>query len=191
MKQKNVQSQEQRKNLMLNEPIDKIILKMAVPTIVAFLITSIYSLADTYFVSSLGASATAAVSFVRAHAAELGVPTDFYRTYDLHIHVPEGATPKDGPSAGITMATAVTSALTGRPVRRDVAMTGEITLRGRVLPIGGLKEKSMAAYLNGIKTVIVPKQNNKDVAELPDVLRQNLRFVPVDTAKTVLKTALR
>ncbi len=136
-------------------------------------------------------SATAAVSFVRAHAAELGVPADFYRTHDLHIHVPEGATPKDGPSAGITIATAVTSALSGRPVRRDVAMTGEITLRGRVLPIGGLKEKSMAAYLNGIQTVVLPKQNTKDLAELPDVVRQNLRFVSADTAKTVLKTALR
>lgn len=135
-------------------------------------------------------SASAAVSYIRAHAEELGIPADFYRTRDLHIHVPEGATPKDGPSAGITMATALASALSGRAVRRDVAMTGEITLRGRVLPIGGLKEKSLAAYMAGITTVIVPEQNKKDLQELPEVVRKNVRFVFADKVETVLKTAL-
>lgn len=135
-------------------------------------------------------SASAAVSFIRAHAEELGIPGDFYRTRDLHIHVPEGATPKDGPSAGITMATALASALSGRPVRHDVAMTGEITLRGRVLPIGGLKEKSLAAYMAGITTVIVPEQNRRDLQDIPEVVRKHVRFVFADKVETVFKTAL-
>ncbi len=135
-------------------------------------------------------SASAAVSYIRAHAEELGIPADFYRTRDLHIHVPEGATPKDGPSAGITMATALASALSGRAVRHEVAMTGEITLRGRVLPIGGLKEKSLAAYMAGITTIIIPEQNKKDLQDIPEVVRKNVRFVFADKVETVLKTAL-
>ncbi len=135
-------------------------------------------------------SAKAAISFIRSKAKELQIDNDFYEKLDIHIHVPEGATPKDGPSAGITMATALVSALTGIPVRKDVAMTGEITLRGRVLPIGGLKEKSLAAYRAGIHTVIVPNDNKKDLEEIPENIRKEMKFVIADHMDTVLKTAL-
>jgi ATP-dependent Lon protease len=135
-------------------------------------------------------SAQAAVSYARAHAKKLGIEADFYQKLDIHIHVPAGAIPKDGPSAGITMATALISALTQRPVSRDVAMTGEITLRGRVLAIGGLKEKSLAALRAGIKTVIVPDRNQKDLDEVPKALRRKLHFHAVKNMSDVLKLAL-
>jgi ATP-dependent Lon protease len=135
-------------------------------------------------------SAQAAVSYARAHAQKLGIEEDFYQKLDIHIHVPAGAIPKDGPSAGITMATALISALTKRPVSRDVAMTGEITLRGRVLPIGGLKEKSLAAVRAGIKTVIIPHRNEKDLDEVPKSLRRKLRWVAVENMSDVLNIAL-
>jgi len=135
-------------------------------------------------------SAQAAVSYARAHAKKLGIEEDFYQKLDIHIHVPAGAIPKDGPSAGITMATALISALTKRPVSRDVAMTGEITLRGRVLPIGGLKEKSLAAFRAGIKTVILPDRNEKDMDDIPKALRRKLHWVLANNMSDVLKTAL-
>ena len=135
-------------------------------------------------------SAQAAVSYARAHAAKLGIEEDFYQKLDIHIHVPAGAIPKDGPSAGITMATALISALTKRPVSRDVAMIGEITLRGRVLPIGGLKEKCLAAFRAGIKTVIVPDRNEKDLDEIPKPLRRKLHWVIAENMSDVLQIAL-
>ena len=135
-------------------------------------------------------SARAALSYVRAHAAELGVDPEFHTKLDIHVHVPAGAIPKDGPSAGITMATAITSALTGKPVSGDVAMTGEITLRGRVLPIGGLKEKSMAAFREGVSTVLVPDGNQPDIRDIPDNIRRKLKFIPVNTLDEVLQHAL-
>ncbi|HEY7838993.1 MAG TPA: endopeptidase La [Terriglobales bacterium] len=135
-------------------------------------------------------SAQAAMSYIRSRAHLLGLPKDFYRNLDIHIHVPEGAIPKDGPSAGITMATAITSALTRVAVRGDVAMTGEITLRGKVLPIGGVKEKLMAAHRNGITTIILPRDNEKDLADLPDNIRALLEVHPVETMDQVLETAL-
>ncbi|HEX9787677.1 MAG TPA: endopeptidase La, partial [Candidatus Binatia bacterium] len=135
-------------------------------------------------------SAQAAVSYARAHAKTLGIEADFYQKLDIHIHVPAGAIPKDGPSAGITMATALISALTKRPVSRDVAMTGEITLRGRVLPIGGLKEKSLAAFRAGIKTIIIPDRNEKDLDEIPKPLRRKLSWLAAKNMSDVLKVAL-
>src|SRR6185503_18336486 len=123
-------------------------------------------------------SASAALSYARARAGVLGIDRDFHRNRDLHLHIPAGATPKDGPSAGIAIATAIVSALTSIPVRGDVAMTGEITLRGRVLAIGGLKEKAVAAHRNGITDVIIPAENARDVEELPDEVRAALRFHP-------------
>ena len=135
-------------------------------------------------------SGQAAVSYARAHAKTLGIEADFYQKLDIHIHVPAGAIPKDGPSAGITMATALISALTKRRVSRDVAMTGEITLRGRVLPIGGLKEKSLAAVRAGIKTIIIPDRNEKDLDEIPKPLRRKLRWVVAKNMSDVLKVAL-
>jgi ATP-dependent Lon protease len=136
-------------------------------------------------------SASAALSYARARARPLGIEPEFYRTRDIHIHMPAGATPKDGPSAGIAIATAVISALTGVPVRGDVAMTGEITLRGRVLPIGGLKEKSVAAHRNKVTDVIVPYANGRDIEELPEEVRASVRFHPVKTMDEVLAIALR
>ncbi|UOQ86185.1 endopeptidase La [Gracilibacillus salinarum] len=135
-------------------------------------------------------SAQAAFSYIRSRAAELKIEPDFHEKFDIHIHVPEGATPKDGPSAGITMATALISALTGRPVRKEVGMTGEITLRGRVLPIGGLKEKTLSAHRAGITTIIMPADNKKDLDDIPDSVREGLTFIPVDHLDTVLEYAL-
>ena len=135
-------------------------------------------------------SARAALSYARSRAPELGIAPGFFEKHAIHVHVPAGAVPKDGPSAGITMATAMVSALTGRPVRRDVAMTGEITLRGRVLPIGGLKEKMLAAQAAGIRTFILPRKNGKDLAEVPAQVKKGLEIVLVDHVSEVLKTAL-
>jgi ATP-dependent Lon protease len=135
-------------------------------------------------------SAHIAISYVRSIAKEYGIPTDFYKTKDIHIHAPEGAVPKDGPSAGVTMVTALVSELASIPVRRDVAMTGEITLRGKVLPIGGLKEKTMAAYNAGVKTVLIPYENLKDIKDIDPLARENLQFIPCKTLADVLKNAL-
>lgn len=132
-------------------------------------------------------SAKAAVSYIRAHATELGIDEDFHTKVDLHIHVPMGATPKDGPSAGVTMVTAIYSALSGKPVPQTIAMTGEISLRGRVLPIGGLKEKSIAANRAGAKIVLYPRENTADLAEVPESIRKELDFRPMDTLDDVLK----
>jgi ATP-dependent Lon protease len=134
-------------------------------------------------------SANAAISCIRSRVDVLNIPSDFYAKKDIHIHAPEGAVPKDGPSAGITMATALISALSGCAVRGDVAMTGEITIRGRVLAIGGLKEKTMAAYKAGMKTVILPKDNLADLEEVEDVVKENLTFVGVETLDEVLPVA--
>lgn len=135
-------------------------------------------------------SATAAVSYIAANAEKFGIKEDFRQKNDIHIHVPEGAVPKDGPSAGITMTTALVSALTKRPVRRDVAMTGEITLQGRVLPIGGLKEKLLAAQRMGVKTVIIPKENIRDLNEIEDNVKNLLEIIPVSDAEKVIEVAL-
>lgn len=135
-------------------------------------------------------SAKAAISYIRSKADFYGINPDFYKTKDIHIHVPEGATPKDGPSAGITMATALISALTGRPAFKDVAMTGEITLRGRVLPIGGLKSKLLAAYRAGIKTVIIPLENKQNLDEIPDTVKDNIKIIPVSAIEKVISIAL-
>ena len=135
-------------------------------------------------------SAHAALSYIRANALKLGIPADFYKTKDIHVHFPEGAVPKDGPSAGVTVCTALVSALTGATVRRDVAMTGEISLRGRVMAIGGLKEKTMAALRHGISTVIIPKDNERDLEEIDQTVRKALNFVVASHIDTVLETAL-
>ena len=135
-------------------------------------------------------SAEAAVSYIRSQNERFKLEPDFYKKKDIHIHIPEGATPKDGPSAGVTMATAIISALTGRKVRNDVAMTGEITIRGRVLPIGGLQEKVLAAKKVGIKTVILPKENEKDLDEIMDEIKDGMQFVLAETMEDVLQTAL-
>jgi ATP-dependent Lon protease len=135
-------------------------------------------------------SIAAALSVVRNRSRHLGIPTDFYTKTDLHIHLPEGATPKDGPSAGAAVCTAIVSILTGIPVRCDVAMTGEITLRGEVLPIGGLKEKLLAAGRGGIKTVLIPEENVKDLVEIPDEIKNRLDIHPVRWIEQVLEQAL-
>ena len=135
-------------------------------------------------------SAHAALSYIRANAQKLGIASDFYKTKDIHVHFPEGAVPKDGPSAGVTVCTAMVSALTNTMVRSDVAMTGEISLRGRVLAIGGLKEKTMAALRHGIRTVIIPKDNEKDLEQIDPIVRSSLNFITAQTVDTVLKTAL-
>ncbi len=135
-------------------------------------------------------SARAAMTFVRSRAAEYGIGRDFHRKMDLHIHIPEGAIPKDGPSAGITMATTIVSALTKIPVRKDVAMTGEITLRGKVLPIGGVKEKLLAAHRAGIKNIILPKDNEKDLQDLPKDILDVMSVTLVETMDEVLRIAL-
>jgi len=136
-------------------------------------------------------SARAALSYVRAHQAEFGVPKGYFEDHAMHIHVPAGAIPKDGPSAGVTMATAIVSALSGRRVRRDVAMTGEITLRGRVLPIGGVKEKLLAAHRAGIKTFILPEKNKKDLVDVPKEVLDTVEIRPVGQIDEVLKIALQ
>ena len=135
-------------------------------------------------------SAHAALSYIRANSQKLGIEADFYKTKDIHVHFPEGGVPKDGPSAGVTVCTAIVSALTGLTVRRDVAMTGEISLRGRVLAIGGLKEKTMAALRHGIQTVIIPKANERDLAEIDQTVRKSLNFITAETVDTVLEAAL-
>ena len=135
-------------------------------------------------------SAQAALSYVRSKAENLGLPAEFYRKIDIHVHVPEGAIPKDGPSAGITIGTSIVSALLKVPVRHDVAMTGEITLRGRVLPIGGLKEKIIAAHRHQIKQVLIPRDNEKDIKEIPARILKAVELVLVDHMDEVLKLAL-
>lgn len=136
-------------------------------------------------------SANAAITCIRTRAAELGISPKFYEKYDIHVHAPEGAVPKDGPSAGTAMATAITSALCGIPVRHDVAMTGEITLQGRVLPIGGLREKSMAAYKNGVKTVLFPADNLPDLADIDPIVKDNVQFIPIKKIDSALENALQ
>jgi ATP-dependent Lon protease len=135
-------------------------------------------------------SAQAAMTYVRSRATSWGLAPDFYASIDIHIHVPEGAMPKDGPSAGITMATALVSALTKIPVRHDIAMTGEITLRGRVLPIGGLKEKALAAHRAQMHDIVIPKENEKDLEEIPKEIASQLKFHPVEHIDEVLRYAL-
>jgi ATP-dependent Lon protease len=132
----------------------------------------------------------AAESYVKSRNIAFGILPTLFEKKDIHVHVPEGATPKDGPSAGVAMVTSIVSVLTGIPVRRDIAMTGEITLRGRVLPIGGLKEKLLAALRGGLKTVLIPKDNEKDLAEIPDNVKKGLTIIPVTTADELLKHAL-
>jgi ATP-dependent Lon protease len=135
-------------------------------------------------------SAQAALSYVRSQATEFGLNKDFYEKTDIHIHVPAGAIPKDGPSAGVTMTTAIVSMLTGKVVKHDLAMTGEITLRGKVMPIGGVKEKVLAAMRAGIKTVILPEKNKNDLEDVPEDLRKEMKFIFVDTIDQVIKNAL-
>jgi ATP-dependent Lon protease len=135
-------------------------------------------------------SVQAAKSFVRSRSVTLGILPPRFEKVDIHVHVPEGATPKDGPSAGVGMATSIVSVLTGIPVKANLAMTGEITLRGRVLPIGGLKEKLLAALRGGIKTVLIPKDNEKDLADIPDNVKKGLKIIAVNTVDEVLRQAL-
>ena len=135
-------------------------------------------------------SAQAGISYIRSVAPQYEISDEFFRDHDIHIHIPEGAVPKDGPSAGITMATAMLSAITEKPVRADVAMTGEITLRGRVLPIGGLKEKLLAAKMAGIGKVLVPEKNRPDVEEIEEEIKEGLHIVFVSQMKEVLENAL-
>jgi ATP-dependent Lon protease len=134
-------------------------------------------------------SAHAALSYVRSRANDFGLKNDFYQKTDIHIHIPEGAVPKDGPSAGIAMAIAMVSALTNNPLRHDVAMTGELTLTGKVLPIGGLKEKSLAAYREGILKIILPKENEKDISEIPHKIKKKMKFYPVSNIDEAIKQA--
>ncbi|MGV8027324.1 MAG: endopeptidase La [Anaerolineaceae bacterium] len=138
----------------------------------------------------MGESAQAALSYVRAHAAEYGIDPNFFEKTDIHLHIPAGATPKDGPSAGVTMTTALISLLTQKPIRPDVGMTGEITLRGQVLPVGGIKEKMLAAHRAGLKTIFLPKENKGDLDELPEEVRKSIHFIPVEDVKEILKKAM-
>jgi ATP-dependent Lon protease len=136
-------------------------------------------------------SARAALSYIRSKAKNLGIDNDEFSKNDIHIHVPAGAIPKDGPSAGITMATAIASAFTGKLVSKNIAMTGEVTLRGRVLPIGGLKEKALAAKRMGIKKIIIPKRNKKDLEDIPKYIKKDMEFIPLEIMDDVLKCALK
>jgi ATP-dependent Lon protease len=136
-------------------------------------------------------SIQAASAYVRSRSHDFGIASSLFEKKDIHVHVPEGATPKDGPSAGVAMVTAIVSIMTGIPVRKDVAMTGEITLRGRVLPIGGLKEKLLAALRAGIKTVVIPEENVKDLAEIGDEIKAKLEIQPASRMEDVLKVALQ
>jgi len=135
-------------------------------------------------------SVSAALSYVRSRATSFGIKPTLFEKRDIHVHVPEGATPKDGPSAGVAMATSIISVMTGIPVRRDIAMTGEITLRGRILPIGGLKEKLLAALRAGITTVFIPKDNEKDLVEIPDNVKKSLKVIAVSHVDEVINQAL-
>ena len=135
-------------------------------------------------------SIQAAVSYIRSQAPRFGIKPSLFEKRDIHIHVPEGATPKDGPSAGVAMCTSIVSAITGIPIHKDIAMTGEITLRGRVLPIGGLKEKLLAAHRGGVKTVLIPLDNEKDLADIPENVKQGIKIIPVSLVDEVLKLAL-
>ena len=135
-------------------------------------------------------SAKAGISYIRSIAGKLGIDEEFYKKYDIHLHIPEGATPKDGPSAGVTMCTALISTLTGTPVRKDIAMTGEITLRGKVLPVGGIREKVMAAHRAGIRKVLLPRENEVDIPEIPEAVRNDMEFVLLDTVSDALKEVL-
>jgi ATP-dependent Lon protease len=135
-------------------------------------------------------SGMAALGMIRSRAKDFGIDEDFFANHDIHVHFPQGGIPKDGPSAGITMASAMISKLTGIPLRKDVAMTGEITLTGRVLPIGGLKEKALAAMRHGIKTVVIPDKNKKDLEDIPQEYRDKLEFIPVKTIDEVLDIVL-
>lgn len=135
-------------------------------------------------------SGQAAMGLIRWRAEDFGIDEDIFANTDIHVHFPQGAIPKDGPSAGITMASAIISRLTGIPIRKDVAMTGEITLTGKVLPIGGLKEKALAAMRHGIKTIVIPEKNKKDLEDIPEEFRNRLTFVPVKTIDEVLEVVL-
>ena len=135
-------------------------------------------------------SAEIALDYVKAHADELQIDTKFFKAHDIHIHVPEGAVPKDGPSAGVTLTTALVSALCNRAVYSDLAMTGEVTLRGHVLPIGGLREKSLAAHRVGINKVLIPKNNLRDLDDIPETVKNSIQFVPVEDVSQVLQEAL-
>ena len=135
-------------------------------------------------------SARTAITYIRSIADEYGIEEDFYKKYDLHVHVPEGAVPKDGPSAGVTMFTSVMSVLLNKPVRKDVAMTGEITLRGKVLPVGGIKEKVLAAHRAGIRTILLPAENKADIDDIPQSVRKQLKFVLLEKADETLKYVL-
>ncbi|MDU0894648.1 MAG: S16 family serine protease, partial [Anaerococcus sp.] len=146
------------------------------------------------FTGSLGdvmkESGQAAMTYIRSNAKDLGIRGKFYDNKDIHVHVPEGATPKDGPSAGITMTTAMVSSLTGKKVRNDIAMTGEVTITGDVLPIGGLKEKALAAYTYGIHNVIIPKENKRDTEDIPKEIREKINFIEVTNVSEVIDKAL-
>ena len=135
-------------------------------------------------------SARTGLSYIRSIAKELHIDEEFYKKYDIHIHIPEGAIPKDGPSAGVTMCSALVSTLTGIPARKDIAMTGEITLRGNVLPVGGIREKVMAAHRAGIRKVLLPAENEVDIQEIPEAVREEMEFVLLKTAKDALKQVL-
>ena len=135
-------------------------------------------------------SAKAGISYIRSVAGKLKIDEEFYKKCDLHIHIPEGAVPKDGPSAGVTMCTAIISTLTGIPVRKDIAMTGEITLRGKVLPVGGIREKVLAAHRAGIRKVLLPKENDADIQDIPEAVRNEMEFVLIRNVNDALKQVL-